>query len=148
VEVHDTAIGKLGLSICYDLWFPEFMRIQVRNGCEVHVNMTANQPIFGIGSTHVPIVRAVENGVFVVSCNMIGDQRPDGGKAFMGGSSIISPFGEVIAAAGQVGEEIIYGEIDLRRIAKTRTLLCTIKDMRTDVYDVVYHPPVQQERGQ
>lgn len=141
VEVHDTAIGKLGMSICYDLWFPEFMRIQVRNGCEVHINMTANQPIFSIGSTHVPIVRAVESGVFVLSANLVGDDRPNGGKAHMGSSSIINPFGEVIAMAGQQEEEIIFGEIDLAQIARTRTLISTIKDIRSDVYEVIYHSP-------
>lgn len=146
VAVHDTAIGKIGLSICYDLWFPEFMRVQVMNGCEVHVNVTANQPIFGIGSTHVPIVRAVESGVFVVSVNMIGDQRTDGGRAYMGASSIISPFGEIIAQAGQQSEETIFGEIDLRRITKMRTLIATVRDVRSDLYEVVYHPPANGER--
>lgn len=141
IDVHETAIGKVGLSICYDLWFPEFMRIQVRRGCEVHINMTANQPIFAIGSTHVPIVRAVENGIFVLSSNMIGDQRQDGGRQFMGASSIVSPFGEVIAMAGQEEEETIYGEIDLQQISKTRTLISTVKDIRSDLYEVVYREP-------
>jgi len=147
VEVHDTAIGKIGLSICYDLWFPEFLRIQTRQGCEVHINMTANQPIFGIGSTHVPIVRAVESGVFIVSANLIGDHRPQGGLQYMGASSIISPFGEVIAMAGQEDEETIFGEIDLHKILKTRALISTIKDIRTDVYEVKYYGPSKSMAG-
>jgi len=147
VEVHDTAIGKIGLSICYDLWFPEFLRIQVRQGCEVHINMTANQPIFAIGSTHVPIVRAAENEIFVVSANLIGDHRPQGGRQYMGASSVISPFGEVIAIAGQEHEETILGEIDLHRILKTRALFSTIKDIRTDIYEVKYYGPSEGTAG-
>jgi predicted amidohydrolase len=109
--------------------------------------MTANQPIFAIGSTHVPIVRAAENEIFVVSANLIGDHRPQGGRQYMGASSVISPFGEVIAIAGQEHEETILGEIDLHRILKTRALFSTIKDIRTDIYEVKYYGPSEGTAG-
>jgi len=139
IEIHDTAIGKIGLSICYDLWFPEFLRIQTLQGCEVHVNMTGNQPVFAIGSTHVPIVRAVESGIFVISANLFADHRSQGGRQYMGASSIISPFGKVIAMAGQENEETIFGEIDLCEILRARALVSPVKDIRADMYEVKYY---------
>ncbi len=139
VQVHDTALGKLGLSICYDQLFPEFVRIQALRGCEVHVNMTANQPLRALSSTVVPIVRAYENTIFVVSANLFADHRSKGGLRYMGGSSIVTPFGEVIARASQEREETIFGEIDLHEILRARAIVSPLKDIRTDVYQVTYH---------
>ena len=136
IRVYATALGIVGLSICYDLWFPEFLRLQALAGCQVHINMTANQPIFGIGSTYVPIVRAAECALYIVSSNRVGDDRPDGGLAYMGASSVIAPLGEVLAMGSHDREEIVYGEIDLARIAKTRMFLPTYNSRRTDLYDV------------
>lgn len=144
VEVHETAIGKLGLSICYDQLFPEFVRIQAERGCEVHVNMTANQPLRALSSTLVPVVRAYENTIFVVSANLVGDQRAQGGRHYMGASSITSPFGEIMARAGQEAEETVFGEIDLELITKARARVSPLRDIRKDIYEVAYHP---QPRG-
>jgi 5-aminopentanamidase len=147
VSVVPTELGTLGLSICYDLWFPEFARIQAREGCEIHVNSTANQPIFAVGSTHVPVVRAAENGMFVLSANLVGDQRDVGGRQYVGYSSIVSPSGAVIGMAGDRKEETVFGLIDRRLIVSARALVAPLKDIRTDVYDVVYHgPPVAAGR--
>ncbi len=136
IRVYPTDLGVVGLSICYDLWFPEFLRLQALAGCQVHVNLTANQPIFGIGSTHVPIVRAAECALYIVSSNRVGDDRPGGGLAYMGASSIIAPLGEVLAMASRDREEIVFGEIDLARIAKTRMFLPTYNSRRADLYAV------------
>lgn len=137
IRVHDTAIGRVGLSICYDLWFPEYLRLQALAGCQVHINLTANQPIFSIGSTHIPIVRAAECALYIVSSNRVGDDRPEGGLAYMGASSIVAPLGQVLAMAGTEEEEIALGEIDLSRVAATRMFLPTYHSRRTDLYDVV-----------
>jgi predicted amidohydrolase len=137
IRVYSTELGIVGLSICYDLWFPEFLRLQALAGCQVHINLTANQPIFGIGSTHVPIVRAAECALYIVSSNRVGDDRSEGGMAYMGASSVIAPLGEVLAMASRDKEEIVYGEIDLGRVAKTRMFLPTYNSRRTDLYDVV-----------
>jgi predicted amidohydrolase len=137
IRAHATALGVVGLSICYDLWFPEFLRLQALAGCQVHINMTANQPIFGIGSTHVPIVRAAECALYIVSSNRVGDDRPDGGLAYMGASSVVAPLGEVLAMGSHDREEVVYGEIDLARIARARMFLPTYNSRRTDLYDVI-----------
>jgi predicted amidohydrolase len=139
IRVVHTAIGRLGLSICYDLWFPEFLRLQVLQGCQVHINLTANQPIFAIGSTYFPVVRAAESGVYVVSANRVGDDRPAGGLEYMGASSVVAPMGEVLSVAGRANEEIIYGDIDLARIDQTQAMLPTLRSRRTDLYDIVAH---------
>lgn len=141
IEVYNTPIGKIGLAICYDQSFPEFVRTQVFRGCEVQLHMTANQPAFSLSSTHVPIVRAYENRMFVVSSNLIADHRSTGGRKYMGGSSIISPFGTVIASASQEYEETIFGEIDLEEVTKARARTCPVKDIRTDLYEVKYYGP-------
>jgi predicted amidohydrolase len=139
VEVQATAIGKLGLAVCYDHSFPEFVRIQVFQGCEVAIHMTANQPAFSLSSTHVPIVRAYENGIFVISANLVADHRSLGGRQYVGGSSIISPFGEVLGRAGQQREETVFAEIDLGEIDRARARVSAVKSIRSDLYGVKYY---------
>jgi 5-aminopentanamidase len=127
--VVDTALGRIGLSICYDFWFPEFIRYQaLQLGCELHVNLTANVADFALGSTHLPIVRAVENSMYVISVNRVGRDDPSG-YSFVGQSSIVSPFGSVLAAAAD-SEEVIVADVDLAEVTRARTRIPVLKDFK------------------
>ncbi len=134
IGVYETAIGRIGLSICYDLWFPEFLRLQAIAGCQVHVNMTANQPAFSIGSTHFPVVRAAENSVYLISANRVGDDRPNGGLAYMGASTIVGPHGNTLAMGEREIEQIVYGRIAL---GGEKASPSPIRDRRTDLYEII-----------
>lgn len=127
--VASTPLGRLGLSICYDFWFPEFIRHQVVNlGCELHVNVTANVKDFALGSTHFPIVRAAENSVYVVSTNRVGRDEPSQYE-FVGYSSIVSPDGRVLASAE--GEEaVIVAEVDMDEVKRVRSRVPVLKDFK------------------
>lgn len=127
--VVETALGRIGLSICYDFWFPEFIRYQaVQLGCEVHVNLTANVADFALGSTHLPIVRAVENSMYVVSVNRVGTDEPSG-YSFVGHSSVVSPFGHTLASASGE-EEVIIAEVNLEQVKRARTRIPVLKDFK------------------
>jgi len=139
--VVDTEIGKVGLSICYDFIFPEFIRGLVLNGAEVILNSTFwyaddySTP-FGWCPDHtlaLARVRALENKCFVAmacrtGCEDDGDNRMHG----FGHSAIVDPMGNFIAKAG-VGERVIIGEIDHQYREKCAGF-GYINDRRPEIY--------------
>lgn len=113
----DTIIGKLGLSICYDIRFPELYRNQAKQGVQVIAIPSA----FTVetGEAHWEILlraRAIENLSYVLAPAQMGD-RYDGRKTY-GHAMIVSPWGEIIQHGLQEG--LIYAELDLFAQEKCR----------------------------
>jgi predicted amidohydrolase len=115
-----------GLSICYDVRFPEMYRALLDLGSEVFLIPSA-WPERRIAHWSLLIrARAVENQAFVVACNGVGKQ----GEVDLGGcSAIIDPWGVVLAEAGS-DEEILIADIDRKLVAKTREIFPVLKDRR------------------
>jgi predicted amidohydrolase len=116
--VADTALGRLGLSICYDLRFPELYRELVAGGAEVLLIPSAFT--FHTGAMHwEPLcrARAIENQCYVVAPNQTG-QSPHG-FADWGNSLIADPWGRVVARASD-GEGIALAEVDRSYLARVR----------------------------
>jgi nitrilase len=116
--VADTIIGKLGLSICYDIRFPELYRKQVQAGAQILAIPSA----FTVetGEAHWEILlraRAIENLSYVLAPAQMGE-RYDGRKTY-GHAMIVSPWGEIIQQGIQEG--IIYTELDLEAQQGLRT---------------------------
>jgi predicted amidohydrolase len=128
-----TAEGvELGLSICYDLRFPELFRALVLRGARVVVLPSA----FTLPTTrdHWEILvraRAIENEVFVIAANQVGPHP--GGHHSGGRSLIVDPWGIVLAQAGDV-EGFIAAELDLERQLEIRAQLPVLGHRRPEVY--------------
>jgi deaminated glutathione amidase len=105
---------KLGLSICYDLRFPELYRHLAASGCRiafVPANFT-----FSTGQAHWDVLlraRAIENQMFIVAPGQSGTHPTNGIRSF-GSTRIISPWGEILASAGVEGEGVITADLDLQ----------------------------------
>jgi predicted amidohydrolase len=120
---------RLGLSICYDLRFPELYRqLAVQGGAQVIVVPAAF--MMHTGRDHWEVLlraRAIENQCYVVAAGQIGDHDP--GRTCFGRSMIIDPWGTVIAqAADTVG--IAVADLDLDRLIKIRTELPSLANRR------------------
>ena len=115
----DTPLGKIGLSICYDVRFPQLYRALSQKGAQILAVPSAFTVPTGKAHWEVLLrARAIENGCFVIAAGQTGQHH--GGRKTYGHSLIVSPWGEVIAEAGdEVG--IIYGEIDLAQVDVART---------------------------
>jgi predicted amidohydrolase len=115
----DTPLGKLGLSICYDLRFPELYRaLTLQHGAEIVVVPAAFTAHTGAAHWHVLLrARAIENQCFVVAAGQVGQHNPK--RATYGHSLIVDPWGEV-AAELPTGTGLAVAEIDLARLAKVR----------------------------
>ena len=117
VEVFELDGVKMGLIICYDLRFPELARKLALEGVQV-LHIVAEWPT--ARSDHwrtLQVARAIENQMFVVSCNSVGLQD---GVEFAGTSMIIDPWGNVIAEGGGDQEETLTAEISLEMVSKVR----------------------------
>jgi predicted amidohydrolase len=116
--------------ICYDIRFPEWMRVHTSQGAEV-LFVSAEWPLPRIAHWRSLLIsRAIENQCYVVACNCTGS-NPD--NIFGGHSLIIDPWGEIVAEASE-GEEIITGSIDSEKVRKVRAQIPIFADRRTDFY--------------
>lgn len=135
--VWDTPLGRIGIAICYDLRFPESLRILALRGADI-IALPTNWPE---GSQNAPEfvtrTRALENRVFLLACNRCGEES---GFEFFGKSQILDPRGYVLVAA-DAGEAICYADIDPADARQKRIVLRpgtfeldTMADRRPDLY--------------
>lgn len=131
IVVAKTELGNIGLSICYDLRFPELYRKMALMGADMFVvsaNFTAQT-----GKYHwKPLLqaRAIENGCYVLAANQC--KQNDQFEAF-GHSMVISPWGEIVAELEQE-EGILYAKIEASRLDEARNKIPSIQNRRIDLY--------------
>jgi predicted amidohydrolase len=120
VVVVDTALGKVGLSICYDVRFPELYRVLVDRGAEVIMVPSAFTLTTGKDHWHTLLrARAIECQAWVIAPGQWGQHDEAGKRQSYGHSLIINPWGAVLADAAQ-GEGLCYAEVDLERVREVR----------------------------
>jgi len=131
--VYDTAVGRVGVAICYDRHYPEYMRALALAGAEVVVVPQAG----AVGEWPAGLyeaemrVAAFQNGYFTALCNRVG---AEGELVFSGESFVCDPAGVVIARAGQGTEEILAAEIDLDQVAASHARTLFMRDRRPELY--------------
>jgi len=141
-------VGKLGVLVCWDQWFPEAARLMAMAGAEVLIYPTAigwdpNDDIAEQTRQKDAWVisqraHAVANGVPVISCNRVGHESDSSaqsdGIAFWGNSFIAGPQGELLAEANNTDEQILVVEIDQKRSENVRRIWPFLRDRRIDHY--------------
>lgn len=132
VVIADTEFGRVGLSVCYDLRFPELYRALVLRGARL-LFVPANFATFTGRDHWEPLLRAraIENGAFVLAPGQIGGVS--GAFQAYGRSMVVDPWGTVIACASD-GQRILHSTIDLGLIDEVRSKLPSLKHRRPDVY--------------
>ncbi|MEE3372467.1 MAG: carbon-nitrogen hydrolase family protein [Planctomycetota bacterium] len=110
--VHATGQLRIGMNICYDSAFPESARVMSLAGADLIVLPTNFPPGSECMIQHVVHARAMENGVYYIAVNRVGQER---GFPFIGQSKICDPDGKALAEAPADEEAILYADIDLPR---------------------------------
>ena len=128
-SVFQVGSWKIGIIICYDTFFPEHARCSAVNGAELIVVPFA-APRVGPWR-EMMITRAWENAVYFAPCNKVGTES---GWAFGGESMVVDPEGEVLACAGNDGDEIVTATLDRRRVFEVRHKKPFFRDRRPDLY--------------
>jgi len=114
----DTPVGRLGLSICYDVRFAELYQALRRDGAELIVVPSAFTAVTGAAHWDVLLrARAIETQCYILAANQGG--RHANGRETFGHSCLIDPWGEITACLPQ-GEGVICGEIDLQHLNSIR----------------------------
>jgi N-carbamoylputrescine amidase len=142
-----TSIGKLGVLICWDQWYPEAARLMALAGADLLIYPTAigwnpeddaaeKQRQCDAWIT-VQRAHAVANGIPVISCNRIGfeaapDQAP--GIQFWGNSFIAGPQGEILSSADDNQDVLLFAELDSQRSEDVRRIWPFLRDRRIDEY--------------
>jgi len=132
VSVASGKHAKIGLTICYDMFFPELAKLETLLGAQMLINISAapttSRPFF----RRVMPGRAVENAIFVAYCNMVGVH---GSLVFGGGSVVYGPRGEEIARGKDLEEDIVEAQIDLSDIDVARRFRPTVRDSRAEIME-------------
>ena len=142
----DTSVGRLGVLVCWDQWYPEAARLMALAGAEMLLYPTAigwdpddtqdekNRQRDAWVLSHRG--HAVANGLPVLSCNRVGHEASPLGASgiqFWGNSHVLGPQGEFIAEASSE-PEILSAEIDLARSEHVRRIWPFLRDRRIDAY--------------
>ncbi len=138
-EGKDVVVGegrhaRIGLTVCYDMFFPEIAKLETLLGAQLLVNLSAAPTTSLPSFRKVMPGRAVENAIYLGYCNMVGVH---GSLVFGGGSVVYGPRGEEIASGGPLEEEIIDAEIDLSDIDVARRFRPTVRDTRAEILDEI-----------
>jgi N-carbamoylputrescine amidase len=131
--VYETKIGKVGVAICYDRHFPEYMRGLGLLGAEIVVVPQAgvlNEWGEGVYEGELQIA-SLQNGYFTALINRVGRETV---LHFSGESFVTDPFGKVIARAPRDEESILFADCDLGLIDKSQAKRHFLPDRRPDVY--------------
>ena len=122
----------VGLSVCYDLRFPELYRSLALRGAEILLVPSAFTAYTGAAHWEILLrARAVENGCFVVAPAQVGEHLP--GRDCWGHSMIVDPWGIVLAELGE-GEGVCVADLDLGRLAEVRAQIPPLDNRRPDAY--------------
>ncbi len=150
-EPIQTSIGKLGVLVCWDQWYPEAARLMALRGAEVLIYPTA----IGYETTDekdeqmrqrdawitIQRAHAVANGLPVISVNRTGfETDPSGvtnGIQFWGNSFVVGPQGEFLTEGSNDDEEIMLVDVDRKRTEDVRRIWPYFRDRRIDAYDSI-----------
>lgn len=131
--VYDTPFGKVGIAICYDRHYPEYMRALALNGADIvfvpQAGAVGEWPE-GLYESELRTA-AFQNGYFTALCNRTGKEPK---LTFAGQSFVCNPSGEIIARAGEVVDEILYCDVDLSETKNSHAKQLFLKDRRPELY--------------
>ena len=144
----DTAVGRLGVLVCWDQWYPEAARIMTLRGAQLLLYPTA----IGWDPRDTPAeqarqrdswitiqrAHAIANGLPLLACNRVGHETDPSGQSegiqFWGSSFIAGPQGELLAEAASTTDAVLVADIDMTRSEGVRRIWPFLRDRRIDAY--------------
>ncbi len=146
-----TSIGKLGVLVCWDQWYPEAARLMALRGAELLIYPTAigwessdtdEEKSRQLGAWIISQRgHAVANGLPVISVNRVGHEPDPSGQTrgiqFWGNSFVAGPQGELLAQASNVEPQVMVVDVDLDRSENVRRWWPFLRDRRIDAYDSI-----------
>ena len=132
-RVYDTAVGRIGVAICYDRHYPEYMRRLGELGAALVVIPQAGavgEWPEGLYEAEVRVA-AFQNGYFVALCNRVGEEER---LTFAGESFVANPEGSIVARAPELEEALLVADLDLSECATSTARRLFWRDRRPELY--------------
>jgi len=130
--VFKTDLGKIGLIICYDIYFPEVVRLARLEGAQLIVCISASPSVRRTFFEVLTAARAIENVAFLAFVNLVGIED---GLQFWGGSRLLGPNGKVLVQAKYDKEDLVLAGIDYSDLRPIEAFVPVLKDLRPELFD-------------
>jgi N-carbamoylputrescine amidase len=145
----DTSVGRLGVLVCWDQWYPEAARLMALRGAQLLLYPTAigwdprdasaEQTRQRDSWITIQRAHAIANGLPVLVCNRVGHETDPSGQSdgiqFWGSSFVAGPQGEILTEAASSSETVLVTDIDMTRSESVRRIWPFLRDRRIDAYD-------------
>ncbi len=128
----ETDLGRIGLTICYDVFFPEVFRLTRLAGAQLIVCISASPAVRRGYFEVLTAARAIENTAFLAYVNLTGVED---GLQFWGGSRLVSPTGDVLAKAKYDEEDFVTCHVDYHDLRTAETFIPTLRDLRPELFE-------------
>jgi predicted amidohydrolase len=125
---------RVGVVICYDLFFPELSKLLALQGADLIVCASASPTATVVNFKRMMPARALENSTYMAYVNLVGTHLD---LVFAGESRLVDPRGELVVEAKPLAEDIITGEIDISKLEFARRMRPTLRDTRKEVFEAI-----------
>ncbi len=129
--VFETNLGKLGITICYDIFFPEITRALRLQGAKFIICISASPAVRRKFFETLTTARAIENTCFLAYVNLVGIED---GLQFWGGSRLIGPSGAIITRSKYDEEDLSFANVNYEDLRPIEAFVPTLRDLRPELY--------------
>lgn len=143
LPVFQTKFGRIGMLICYDLYFPEIPKAYALQGADIIICMSASPTTTRVFFETLLPARAIETTTFFIYTNLVGTQED---LMFWGGSQAYNPLGQQVVKAPYHEESIVVFDIDISEIGQARANRPTLRDNRAEIYQDLYEISRQMKK--
>jgi len=125
---------RVGVVICYDLFFPELSKLLALQGADLIVCASASPTATVVNFKRMMPARALENATYMAYVNLVGTHLD---LVFGGESRLVDPRGEIVVEAKPLAEDFVTGEIDISKLEFARRMRPTLRDSRKEVFEAI-----------
>lgn len=131
LKICDTKFGKIGLIVCYDIFFPELCRAYTLLGADIIICISATPSVTRKLFESIIPARAVENTIYFIYVNLVGTQE---NLVFWGGSQAYDPLSNLLVKAPYFKESVKVIDIDLKQLKYSRAVRPVLRDIKSEIY--------------
>ncbi len=132
MPIFDTPVGRMGIEICFDIFFPEITKLYALEGADIVLCISASPSTTREYFEKILPARAIENTIFIAYANLVGTEQ---NMTFWGGNQLIGPRGNVKAGGKPFLEGLVKAEVDLNELEVARQFRPTIRETRKDLME-------------